>query len=41
MERSYISEVKVNERNKVQGFIENIRNNINVFKDRRVDLYDV
>ena len=26
MERSYISEVKVNERNKVQGFIENIRN---------------
>lgn len=26
MERSYISEVKLNERNKVQGFIENIRN---------------
>ena len=23
------------------GIIENIRNNINVFKDRRVDLYDV
>ena len=26
MERSYISEVKLNERNKVQGFLENIRN---------------
>ena len=26
MERSYISEIKLNERNKVQGFIENIRN---------------
>ena len=26
MERSYISDVKLNERNKIQGFIENIRN---------------
>ena len=26
MERTYIAEVKLNERNKIQGFIENIRN---------------